>query len=113
MEETTRARKCRDCGGPTPHIGMRFCPRCVERRATAGPRLRALRLGKGISQAELAKKARVSQGLVSGFERGLKGVSLKHERRMFAAVEKFEPRDRALNYGGTGLSRVRRREASA
>ena len=43
---------------------------------TLGARIRALRLGKGWSQEELADAARIDRSYMSGIERGVRNVSV-------------------------------------
>ena len=65
--------RCASCAGPLPKRsrGVR-CPACVAADPSApfAERLRALRLAAGLTQAELAARAGVSEAAVSAYECG-------------------------------------------
>jgi transcriptional regulator with XRE-family HTH domain len=61
-------------------------PRMTDQRVGAG--IRAVRIRRGLRQVDLAKRAGVSQGLVSRIERGhFEGVTIDALRRVAAALD--------------------------
>ena len=94
MAEDARAEMAEDARGgrPRPHkrgVSGRCQAGCMNDVAT-GRALRALRRRLHLRQIDVARRAHLSQQLVSKVERGrLSCVSVGTLRRIFAAVESF------------------------